>query len=192
MNTKRKAVLSSPAHSAWCCWHSIKFVGLESKYSRNASSATSPTWPFLGASNTCNFTTLFLLAFYEYKKKSCSLFARSFSLMLLTFDQVCRAWIEVFAKCKQRNIAHMLVLSHHKKHAILPLCFYSLFMNTKRKAVLSSPAHSAWCWWHSIKFVGLESKYSRNASSATSPTWPFLFFWGEYWARRPKLLIWKV
>ena len=57
----------------------------------------------------CNFATLILLAFYEHKQKSCSLFARSFSMMLLTFDQVCRAWIEVFAKCEQRNIAHMAV-----------------------------------------------------------------------------------
>ena len=121
-------------------------------------------------SKTCNFATYLLLAFNEYKKKSCSLFARSFSMMLLTFDQVFRAWIEILTKCEQRNIAHMAVQCLTQIHAILQLIFCSLLMNTKRKAVLSSPAHSTWCYWHSIKFVGLESKYWRNASSAISPT----------------------
>ena len=88
---------------------------------------------------------IFLLAFYEYKKKTCSLFARSFNIMLLTFDQVCRTGIEILTKCEQRNIAHMYVISHIQKHAILQLVFCSLFTNTKRKAVLSSPAHSTWC-----------------------------------------------
>ena len=57
-----------------------------------------------------------------------------------------------------------------RKHAIFQLFFSSIFINTKRKAVLSSPAHSAWCFWHSITFVWLESKNWRNGSSATSPT----------------------
>jgi hypothetical protein len=43
---------------------------------------------------------------------------------------------------QQRNIAHMAVLRHSQKHAILQLIFCWLLLNTERKAVLSSPALS--------------------------------------------------
>ena len=147
---------------------------LHTKVSKHASwfsqPATSCSFPpfFLWGGVDCLSIVIFLLAFYEYKKKTCSLFARSFNIMLLTFDQVCRTGIEILTKCEQRNIAHMYVISHIQKHAILQLVFCSLFTNTKRKAVLSSPAHSAWCYCYSIKLVRLESKYWRNASGATS------------------------
>ena len=123
MNTKRKAVLSSPAHSAWCYWHSIKFVGLESKYWRIASSTISPTWCTKSHSKTCNFATYILLAFNEYKKKSCSLFARSFSMMLLTFDQVYRAWIKILTNCEQRNKRRRRTPRLHAASDILLMLF---------------------------------------------------------------------
>jgi hypothetical protein len=96
----------------------------------------------MSQSKTCNFATYLLLAFIEYRKRSCSLFARSFNMMLLTFDQVCRAGFEILTKCEQRNIAHMAVLRHSQKHAILQLIFCWLLLNTEREAVLSSPALS--------------------------------------------------
>ena len=58
-----------------------------------------------------------------------------------------------------------------RQFAISPLSLCSNSINTKGKHVLFSCAHSTWCCWHSMKFVGLESKYWRNASSAISPTW---------------------
>jgi hypothetical protein len=65
-------------------------------------------------SKTCNFAAFFLLAFNEYKKKSCSLFASSFNMRLLTFDEVCTGGIEILTKCEQRNIAHMAVFCARK------------------------------------------------------------------------------
>jgi hypothetical protein len=67
-------------------------------------------------SKTCNFATCLLLAFHEYKKKSCSLFARSFNMMLLTFDQVWGACFELLTKCGQRNIAHMARFPSHSEN----------------------------------------------------------------------------
>jgi hypothetical protein len=76
-----------------CCHHDVYKTEVATlhvsimppKKKRSSPAAKKP------AKSTCNFATLLLLAFYEYKKKSCSLFARSFSMMLVAFDQVCRA-----------------------------------------------------------------------------------------------------
>jgi hypothetical protein len=85
----------------------MKFVGLESKYGRNASSATSPTWLFLGARKTCNFATFFLFDFNKYKSKACSLFMRTINLMLVLFYQVCTGGIEELTERQSYNIGHI-------------------------------------------------------------------------------------
>jgi hypothetical protein len=81
-----------------------------------------------------------LLAFHEYKKKSCSLFARSFNMMLLTFDQVWGACFAILTKCGQRNNRRRRAMRLHAASDILLMLFRVLSLVFCALLLVCSPS----------------------------------------------------